>query len=427
VSAHRDRTGGGRSRRWFVVGALAAVAALALSVAAAAGPIGAASGFEDDDGNLAVDSTFDWNGFAPVTWTGAAPYQRASKTASGWAFGGLSDAQETTSDTGFAGGTKQDKDCPSVTGTKAPNKDDLKRIYLATKTVNGHVYLNLAWVRITQNTTSPSAHVGFEFNKGTTPCPSGSDGLVQRTAGDVLIVYDFEGSSTDVPTLTARRWVTSGACEVSSDSPPCWGPAVNLTAFGFAEAKVNTFGAVSDTIGPNSPTPESLGTSEFGEAGIDLTGAGFFPPGVCSAFGKVSGVSRSSGNSGQAAMEDLVGPGDFNINNCVPTTTTTGQKVVITDFARPSGFGTPTGTVTFQLFTNSSCTGTPLYDSGPVALGVDGLASATTGPLTTTGTDTSATFYWLVSYSGDANNLPSTSPCGTEQTTISGNTPGVDP
>jgi hypothetical protein len=37
------------------------------------------------------------------------------------------------------------------------------------------------------------------------------------------------------------------------------------------------------------------------------------------------------------------------------------------------------------------------------------------------------TYLWLVSYSGDANNSPSTSPCGTEQTTISGNTPGVDP
>ena len=37
------------------------------------------------------------------------------------------------------------------------------------------------------------------------------------------------------------------------------------------------------------------------------------------------------------------------------------------------------------------------------------------------------TYFWRDSYSGDANNLPSTSPCGTELTTISGNTPGVDP
>jgi hypothetical protein len=32
------------------------------------------------------------------------------------------------------------------------------------------VFLGLAWVRIPQNTTSPSAHIGFEFSKGTTAC-----------------------------------------------------------------------------------------------------------------------------------------------------------------------------------------------------------------------------------------------------------------
>jgi Prealbumin-like fold domain len=307
--------GGRRRRRLFLLLPILAAAALVLAVVASGGPIGNASGFEDDDGNLVVNSTFDWNGFSPVTWQGTAPYQTASKTTSGWAFTGLTDAQATTSDSGFAGGTKQDKDCASVIGSKAPNKDDLKRIYVASKTVNGHVYLNLAWVRIPQNTTSPSAHVGFEFNQGTTLCGSGSDSLVKRTPGDMLVVYDFEGSSTDVPTLTVRRWISSGTCEISSDNAPCWGVAQNLSASGFAEARVNTsaVGSVLDTV---APTSETLGLNEFGEAGIDLTGAGIFQSGVCSAFGQVEGVSRSSGNSGQAAMEDLVGPGHINLSNC---------------------------------------------------------------------------------------------------------------
>jgi hypothetical protein len=308
-----------------------------------------------------------------------------------------------------------------VIGTSSPNKDDLKRIYIAHKTVNGHIYLMLAWVRIPQNSTSASAHVGFEFNQGITSCGGQSNGLVQRTAGDMLIVYDFEGGSAD-PVLTIRRWVTNPAfaCEVSNNSPPCWGVAMNLSASGFAEAKVNTVD-VSDGIAPTPP--DTLQTQEFGEAGIDLTGAGIFGTG-CTAFGKASAVSRSSGNSANAAMEDLVGPADVDIENCRPTTTTTGQKVVISDFARPTGFGTPTGTVTFQLFTNSGCTGIPLYDSGPVTL-VNGLAQTTSSPSLTL--KDNGTYNWLVSYSGDANNLPSTSPCGTEHITISGNTTGVDP
>jgi hypothetical protein len=301
--------------------AAAAALALVLSVAipAFAGPVSNQAGFEGDDGNLAPAApiNFDWNSFAPTSWTGIAPSRTATKTVSGWAFTGLEDAQATTSDSAFAGGTKQDNNCATVIGAKAPNKDDMKRVYVTSNTVGGDVFLGLAWVRIPQNTTSPSAHIGFEFNQGTTACPAGSDGLVQRTAGDMLIVYDFEGGATDNPTITLRRWVASGACEVGSNSPPCWGPAANLTASGFAEAKVNTTGSVQDANTPGSPsTTSTLGTSEFGEAIINLTDAGVFTPGVCTGFGKTYAVSRSSGNSATAQMKDLVGPGNISITNC---------------------------------------------------------------------------------------------------------------
>ena len=121
---------------------------------ALAGPVGTASGFEDDDGNLIVNSTFDWNGFDPTAWTGTAPNRQSTKTASGWQFLGLEDAQASNGDSSFAGGTKQDANCASVGAGKAPNKDDLKRIYVSSKDVGGKTYLNLAWVRIPQNTTS---------------------------------------------------------------------------------------------------------------------------------------------------------------------------------------------------------------------------------------------------------------------------------
>jgi hypothetical protein len=301
----------------------AVLALFAAMLPASAGPVGDASGFEDDDGNLAVNSTFDWNGFDPITWAGAAPFRTSTDSANGWDFTGLEDAQVTTSDTAFAGGTKQDDNCATVGTGKAPNKDDLERIYISSSTVDGDVFLNLAWVRIPQNTTSPSAHVGFEFNQGETPCPAGSDGLVERTAGDMLIVYDFTGGDADTPTLSLRRWVETGACEVGSSSPPCWGPSVNLTEAGFAEGRVNTtsVGPVLDALAPPAPpatesTNETLGLNEFGEAGINLTEAGVFDQDVCLAFGNAFGVSRSSGNSAQAQMKDLVGPGEVNIANC---------------------------------------------------------------------------------------------------------------
>jgi hypothetical protein len=163
-----DRASSGPDRRKAPPGLLllvpfVLVAALVLSIGAAAGPVGTAAGFEDDDGNLAPQApiNFDWNSFAPVTWLPSpttTPTRTAEDLVGGFQFKGIEDWQATTADSGFAGGTKQDDECPNVISAKAPNKDDLKRIYLASKTgADGHTYLELAWVRIPQNTTSPSA------------------------------------------------------------------------------------------------------------------------------------------------------------------------------------------------------------------------------------------------------------------------------
>ena len=295
------------------------VAVLVIPVAIALA-VGNESGFEDDDGNLAPNPlglNFDWNSFAPTTWSGTAPNRTSEKVVSGWSFDGIEDASVTNSDNAFAGGTKQDDECATVGTAKPPNKDDLERVYFSTKTVLGHVYLNLAWVRIQQNTTSPSAHVAFEFNQSEELCGGSSDGLVERSTangGDVLIVYDFEGGSTDVPTIRLSRWIAAGACEVGSHSPPCWSVAQTLGT-GVAEARVNTsvVGPVQDNI---APTAEMLGINEFGEAGIDLTDAGVFPPGQCRSFGNAFAVSRTSGESSTAQMKDLVGPGNVDIRNC---------------------------------------------------------------------------------------------------------------
>jgi hypothetical protein len=286
-----------------------------------AATLGTAAGFEDNDGNLTPASVVDWNSFDdPVGvggWDGTSPTRTRNETVSGFKFLGLEDWQATTADSGFSGGTKQDEDCPGVITQKADNKADLKRIYVASKTLgNGHTYLALAWVRIPQNTTSPSAHIAFEFNQGNAGNCAGAGGLVKRSTtngGDVLVLYDFEGGQTDNPTIRLSRWIASGACEISNDTAPCWSPAQDLTAAGIAQAKVNTVATASDTV---APANETLGINEFGEAGIDLTDAGVFPLGSCNTLGKVYGVSRTSGNSGTAQMKDLVGPGNFNLTNC---------------------------------------------------------------------------------------------------------------
>ena len=304
MRAFLGRLRASRTGRLGLLASLALVAAAAVAIPALAGTVGTSSGFEDDDGNLAPATGVDWNSFDPTDWKGTAPYRITTTTdTGGWDFTGLEDAQALTSDTAFAGGTKQNKDCATLIQQKADNKADLKRIYLASKTLaNGHVILNLAWVRIPQNTTSPSAHVAFEFNQSKTQCGGSSGDLVRRTDGDLLVLYDFEGGNDD-PVISISRW-SSGD----------WTAPVALTA-GQAEAKVNTTETVSDKI---APTDETLGIKEFGEAGIDLTAANVFPatPTTCLSFGRTFGVTRTSGNSNTAQMKDIVGPADINITNC---------------------------------------------------------------------------------------------------------------
>jgi hypothetical protein len=314
-----------RRKRLALLVPFIAIAALVLAIGASAGPVSSAAGFEGDDGNLADDAAagIDWNNFASVTWTGTAPFRSADKTASGWEFKGLEDAVAPTQkgESVFGGGVKQDDNCAPVTNNPdPPNKDDLKRIYIASAVVSNKTYLALAWARVPQNSTSASAHVAFEFNQGATSCGGGSPLVNRSTAngGDMLIVYDFEGGSAP-PVLKLLRWQSTGTCEQTGKSAattgPCWVFALDLTAGGFAEARVNTTDAL-DAIAPAGS--ETLATQEFGEAIVDLTGAGVFPatPTSCLTFGRAYGVSRSSGNSGQAQMKDLVGPGTLSISNC---------------------------------------------------------------------------------------------------------------
>ena len=90
----------------------------------------------------------------------------------------------------------------------------------------------------------------FEFNQSSTASANGVTKV--RTAGDMLITFDFGGSGA--PVLSLGKWVTSGAasqCE-ASNTVPCWGKLVNLSSSGVADGSVNNKD-VTDYNNPNAP------------------------------------------------------------------------------------------------------------------------------------------------------------------------------
>ena len=277
---------------------------------AAATPNLTGSNFESGDGNLVaggIPGGNDW-----VTGTSA--------TSSAPNFVGAQDLASGSGDNAFGQGSKEDIGCPTVVnGSIPPNKSDLTRFYTGWELgANGHYFLYLAWER---SNVLGNANMDFEFQQDGSLCANST--TFTRTAGDRLVTFDFGGSGS--PVLGLLTWVTTGSNSqcFSSNSLPCWGNHMNLSAAGEANGLVNT-GTLSDPLvfqtansGPaSSPPPVSLPAGTFGEAGIDLTSAGVLSPGgPCTFLGSAQLNSRSS-SSFTSEIKDFIAPVPVNITNC---------------------------------------------------------------------------------------------------------------
>jgi hypothetical protein len=277
-----------RIRRPLVILAAAALALATVSVAMANL---SGSTFEGNDGNLVVNTSGNKD------WVNAPNRVRGDDLASG------------KTDNAFGQGTKEDDPAVSVvTGSIPPQKSDLTRFYVANEFTSGKNFLYLAWER---SNILGSANMDFEINKLAQPdLTTPGQKTLNRSPGDVLITFDFTQGGGN-PVLGLLKWVTTGPTSqcFSSNALPCWGNRVNLSAAGFAEGAVNA-GTVTDPI-----AGVTLDGLEFGEAAVNLTDAGVFPPGVCTAFGSAFLKSRSSA-SFPAEVKDFVAPQPVNISNC---------------------------------------------------------------------------------------------------------------
>jgi hypothetical protein len=301
------------------MGAVVMVAAASVLIVGAADATLSDSTFNTTNGSLTSSSLHDWNpAGSPAGNIG--PINPISCPAVGAGTNCGVDLTGSKNDDSFAQGPKEDDLAPSVgSGSIPPNKDDLSRFYInqETGTNTGDQFLYLAWER---TDLLGSAHMDFEFNQSSLPSANGVTKV--RTAGDMLVTFDFGGSG--VPVLSLGRWLTTGAssqCEVPSDGIPCWSKLVNLTTGGIADGSVNS-ATVTDNNPPGTHTQAGTtannGTisSTFGEAGIDLTKAGVFTPGTCQSFGAASLKSRSSGQSFTSTLKDFIAPIPVNISNC---------------------------------------------------------------------------------------------------------------
>jgi hypothetical protein len=282
------------------------------------------SNFESADGDFSPEAVFGAN---------AKDWQQASGSSN---LAKADDPVKSNNDNAFGQGTKEDATTVTVVGGSIPpNKDDLAHFAIFSETVTGDAtsnptcapfstgctYMYAMWER---TNTNGSAHMDFEINQKNvdpTGCLSPTNTATRqctlnRTAGDILIDYDFGGSGT--PTLTLHRWLTNGTastCSVGSDAPLCWDAGTTLGS-NEANGAVFTGSTEPDPIFGGPTGSGSVLGGQMGEMGINLTLAGIITPGQCETLNSAWLKSRSSGSSFSSEMKDFVAPVNIHISNC---------------------------------------------------------------------------------------------------------------
>ena len=225
-------------------------------------------------------------------------------------------------DDSFTQGTWENTEPPvPSTGSVPPNKSDLTRFYVGVENAaSDRPFLYLGWLRVLN--PKGTTNMDFEFNQSETLSANGV--TPERTHGDVLVEYKL-AKGGDTPIIFVYKWNEPGetedpnyaGCE-GSTSKPCWSERNEVSAAGGAEGSVNTVAIDEPTGGTSTdflPTPDTADPYTFGEASIDLEGAGLFTPGDCTTFGSAYLKSRSS-DSFTAALKDFIAPKKINLSNC---------------------------------------------------------------------------------------------------------------
>ncbi|MGH9170415.1 MAG: DUF6923 family protein [Acidimicrobiales bacterium] len=265
----------------------------------------------------------------------------------------------------------------------------------------------------------------------TTTTVKGGDGSYSAAPVTLAIVgtyyWQARYSGDDANTAPATTPCASGKAEVAQAVPtlseaPAPGSAVVGSAFadsvtlsdGYDPTGTITFDLYGNQTCTGTPAHSETATV----SGNDTYTS---PSTTITTVGTYSWQAFYSGDAGnQAPAATACGDGAVSVTKATPTlgaeTPTPASAVVGTSFADgvtlAGGYG-PSGTITFDLYSNDTCSGTPAYGSTVTVKG-DGAYEATSTTVTAVGT-----YYWQASYSGDAaNTAAAATACGDGQATV---------
>jgi Bacterial Ig-like domain (group 3) len=233
-------------------------------------------------------------------------------------------------------------------------------------------------------------------------------------SGDANNLASVSACNTEVVTVTAA--ITSVTTLLSENSVTAGTPVTDTATLSGAVADAATGTITYDVYSDAGCTDQvSTGTP------LTITTPGTMPtsaPVTLDAAGTYYWQASYSGDANNLSSTSTCG--EVEVVTPANTTTTTmlsassvAAGVAVTDSATLTGAvaDAATGTVTYNVYSDAGCTDL-VTSSMPLTITTPG-ALPDSGPLSLT---TAGTYYWQASYSGDANNLSSTSTCGEVET-----------
>jgi hypothetical protein len=235
-----------------------------------------------------------------------------------------------------------------------------------------------------------------------TTSTSGSTASITLALGDTVDCY-YTNHINKSPTISTLLSATSVAI----------GSTVHDSAT-LSGATSNAGGTVAYTVYTDSAC--SLGAQSAGTKTVtngvvpDSDGITFNSAGDFYWQAVYSGDANNNPATSVCTDEHLV------VTKAQPSISTAQNLLPNDDATISGGFGTPGGSVTFNLFdpSDATCAGTPAYTQ---TVSVSGNGTYSTTNTTFLASD-EGTWRWQVSYSGDGNNEAAESACGVEHFTI---------
>ncbi len=266
--------------------------------------------------------------------------------------------------TTFTQGSKENDPPLSWTGggngTASP-KDDMGNIYVGSQLLpvpagpNSHLW---AFVGVERASNNGTTFFDFEFNQQ--PNVTSTDGTMKvpnRTAGDILVVAQQQGTGAFDISATIQRWTGSAWSAPTTPSPTQF--------YGLSNDAAIPVGPWSDSIASGGSIPQS----QFAEMGFDLTSLGLVLACPSGGFGEVNVRTRSS-ISDSAALKDYASAPVNIPSNCgsLSWTKTDGHSALggATFKVTPtSPSGTAMCVVDNNVHAPVNCTGTTTSDAAP--------------------------------------------------------------